>query len=281
MVNLRHSLRLIKNDIIRRYYTFRIIKNRDPYQVALKKEPYKVLFILSHMRSGSSLLTHILISNPAIKGYGETHIHYKSEADLKRLLFNIYFHSEQFTNVKDLAKLRMNHTYILDKILHSHKLVNKKLLELDNFYFIFLIREPKRTLMSMLDHKPHWTEQDAVNYYSQRLSTLSEYAQIINSKERSIFLTHNQLINETDKVFQSLQNFLETPEGFSENYQVLNTTGKRHVGDFKENIRSGRIIKQPRQLDFSISPHVLETGRNQFDHSYRILSKSCQTVENN
>ncbi len=280
MVNLRHSLRLIKNDIIRRYYTFRIIKNRDPYQVALKKEPYKVLFILSHMRSGSSLLTHILISNPAIQGYGETHIRYQAEADLKRLLFNVYLHSQQFTNLKDLAKLRMNQTYILDKILHDHKLANKRLLELDNFYFIFLIREPTRTLMSMLDHKPHWNEENAINYYSQRLSTLSEYAEIINSKQKSFMLTYNQLIENSDLVFKSLQNFLKTPEVFSESYQVLETTGMRNVGDFKEKIRSGRIIKQPRKLDFSISPHVLETGINQFDHCYEILSKLCQTVDN-
>ncbi|MDJ0509538.1 MAG: sulfotransferase [Crocosphaera sp.] len=280
MVNLRHSIRLIKNDIIRRYYTFRITKNKNPYQVALKKEPYKVLFILSHMRSGSSLLTHILISNSAIKGYGETHINYRSEADLKKLLFHIYFNSQQFTNLQDLAKLSMNHTYILDKLLHDHKLVNEKLLELDNFYFIFLIREPKRTLMSMLDHKPHWNEENAIHYYSKRLSTLSEYAQIINSKQRSFLVTYNQLMDDSDQVFKSLQNFLKTSEVFSEKYQVLKTTGMRNVGDFKEKIRSGRIIKQPRKLDFSISPHILETGKNKFDHCQAILSKLCQTVDN-
>ncbi|MDJ0660578.1 MAG: sulfotransferase family protein [Crocosphaera sp.] len=244
----------------------------------MKQEPYKVLFILSHMRSGSSLLTHILISNPAIKGYGESHIQYQLEADLRSLYYKAYFHNQEFTNLQDLGKLRMNHTYILDKLLHDKKLLNNNLLKSEDFYFIFLIREPNRSLASMLDHKPHWTQENAVDYYSQRLETLSKYSSIINSKKRSFFLTYDQLINKSEPVFTFLQNFLETQEGFSENYQVLNTTGKRNIGDFKENIRSGRIIRKPRPLDFSISPDLLEKAKNKFDECHKILHKSCQTL---
>ncbi|ACB53776.1 unknown [Crocosphaera subtropica ATCC 51142] len=279
MTSLRESIRHLKNDIIYRYYHFRIDSNDDPYQVVMKKEPYKVLFILSHMRSGSSLLTHILISNPAIKGYGESHIQYQSEADLKSLMYKIYFHNQEFTNFQDLEKLRMNHSYILDKLLHDKKLLNKNLLKLENFYFIFLIREPQRSLMSMLDHKPHWTEKNAVNYYTQRLSSLSEYAQIIHSKERSLFLTHNQLIHETDKTLKSLQSFLKTTEIFSENYEVLNTTGKRNVGDFKENIRSGRIIRKNREINIDISQESLQEAMDAYGKYQLELSQTCTIID--
>ncbi|EAZ89530.1 sulfotransferase [Crocosphaera chwakensis] len=278
MTTLRESIRHLKNDLIYRYYHYRISKSNYPDQVFMKKEPYKVLFILSHMRSGSSLLTHILISNPAIKGYGESHIQYESEADLKSLMYKIYVHNQEFTNLKDLGKLRMNHTYLLDKLLHDKKLLNKNLLKKNNFYFIFLIREPQRSLMSMLDHKPHWTQEDAVTYYTQRLLSLSEYAQLINDKQRSFLLNYEQLINDTEPVFDSLQNFLKTRESFSENYQVLNTTGKRHIGDFKENIRSGRIIRKPRPLNFSISPNLLEKGIKSYNDCYEILHQYCQII---
>ncbi|MDJ0843320.1 sulfotransferase family protein [Crocosphaera sp.] len=278
MNNLRESIRHLKNDLIYRYFHFRINHGDNPYEVFLKKEPYKVLFIVSHMRSGSSLLTHILISNPAIKGYGESHIQYQLETDLRSLYFKAYFHNQEFTNFQDLEKLRMNHSYILDKLLHDKKLLNNDLLKSQDFYFIFLIREPSRTLVSMLDHKPHWNEENAVDYYTQRLETLSKYAYIINSKERSFFLTYDQLINDSESVFILLQNFLETKEGFSENYQVLNTTGKRNIGDFKENIRSGRIIRKPRPLDFSISPDLLETAKDKFDKCRKILHESCQRL---
>ena len=37
---------------------------------------YELLFVLGHMRSKSSLLVHLLNSNPEVLGYGETHIGY-------------------------------------------------------------------------------------------------------------------------------------------------------------------------------------------------------------
>uniref|UniRef100_UPI0030DB8CFB hypothetical protein n=1 Tax=Cyanothece sp. BG0011 TaxID=2082950 RepID=UPI0030DB8CFB len=65
-----------------------------------------------------------------------------------------------------------------------------------------------------------------------------------------------------------------------ENYQILKTTGKRNIGDFKENIRSGRIIRKPRPLNFSISPHLLEKAKNSFKDSYVVLQQCCQTLNN-
>ncbi|MEM8780721.1 MAG: sulfotransferase family protein, partial [Cyanobacteria bacterium P01_G01_bin.49] len=74
-------------------------------------------------------------------------------------------------------------------------------------------------------------------------------------------------------------NFLNTQETFSENYQVSNTTGMRHVGDFKENIRSGKIIRKPRKLDISISTELLQKEIENFNHYYAQLSEHCQTIE--
>ncbi|HAC64893.1 MAG TPA: sulfotransferase family protein [Cyanothece sp. UBA12306] len=276
--SLRHLIRLYKNDLIDKYYQFRINGTKNPYRVLLKKDSYKVIFIMSHMRSGSSLLTHILTSNSLIKGYGESHIQYSSEADLKRLMFKIYCHSQEFKNIQDLSKLRMNHDYVIDKLLHDNKLINENILKLENFYVIFLIREPKRSLISMLDHKPHWNEKDAIQYYNNRLSTLVKYAQIINNKQRSIIITYDALMNQTNLVFNALQKFLKLPKGFSEKYQVSNTTGMRHVGDFKEKIRSGKIIRTPREIDISISAHLLEQETEKFNQIHQKMSQLCQTI---
>ena len=278
LLSLRHGLRVFKNNLIYQYFKFRINRTQNTYKIVLKKAPYKVIFLLGHMRSGSSLLTNILIANPSIKGYGETHIQYQSEADLKHLMFKIYFHIQEFKSFQDLTKLRMNHTYLLDKLLHDHKLLNEHFLKLDNFYFIFLIREPKRSLLSMLDHKPNWTEKEAVQYYNQRLSTLSRYAQIINSKNRSFFLTYDQLINQTDAVLSALQDFLRTEQKFAGNYQVTNITGRRHLGDFKEKIRSGKIIRKPREIDISICSDLVEKEIEHYNNCYSQLSQFCKTI---
>ena len=45
----------------------------------------RYLFVLSHMRSFSSLLCHILGSHPEIAGYAEAHQAYAGRADLLQL----------------------------------------------------------------------------------------------------------------------------------------------------------------------------------------------------
>jgi hypothetical protein len=230
------------------------------------------------MRSGSSLLTHLLISNPAIIGYGETHIQYSSEADFKRLIYQAYWQSQEFRKFDDLQNLKMNHQYILDKVLHGNKFLKEDFLTSENLYVIFLVREPKRTMVSMLDQKPHWSEEDAVTYYNGRLLELERYSKIINSKERTLLLTHDQIINQSELVFQGLQNFLGTEAGFSEEYKILKTTGMRSVGDFKENIKSGRIVKKERELSIVISPHIVETAENSFRQSLEYLSSNSRTI---
>jgi hypothetical protein len=130
----------------------------------------------------------------------------------------------------------------------------------------------------MLDHKPHWTEADAFSYYTRRLATLERYAKLIDSKERSLVVTHEQLIKNTNLTFAGLQNFLKTKEGFSENYEILKTTGMRDVGDFKENIKSGRIVREARKIDIQVSPERVEKASIAFDRCYQVLSEYCQVI---
>ena len=244
---LAQPLESLKTKLLYHYFNFRINGIADPYRVRLRQQPYKIIFILSHMRSGSSLFSHILNSNPEIIGYGETHINYQSEADLKALQFKVYW---------QLKNPQMCHTYILDKILHDHKIVNTDILRSPHIYTIFLIREPQKTLASILDIKPDWSEEKAVKYYCDRLETLGDYAKIIGDTRSYFFLTYDQLINGSEQVFLDLQKFLKTASGFSEEYQILKTTGKRGIGDSTEKIKAGRILKSERKLDITISPEA-------------------------
>jgi hypothetical protein len=268
--NFRDSIRTLKSNVIYKYYQFRIEKSQDPYQIRFRKSPYRILFILSHMRSGSSLLTHLLNSNSDIIGYGETHVNYTKKSDFKQLMFKVYW---QF------KEIGMSHQYILDKILHDSKIVDNTLLTSENLYNIFLIREPKRALTSLLALKPHWSEEKALNYYIQRLSTLEKYAKIINSKERSMWLDYDQLLDNSNLVFQALKNFLGTKEGFSEEYKILKTTGLKGIGDSSENIKAGRIIKTAGASRNSISAESLEKALLFFNQCSATLSEYCSSVE--
>jgi hypothetical protein len=271
----------LKNNLVHKYFENRIYQESNPYKVLGRKNPYKVIFILSHMRSGSSLLTHILASNPEVIGFGESHLKYSSELDFKKLMMKVYCQFQEFKNFpEDLTKFSMDHTYILDKVLHNQKFLDNSFLRSEQIYTIFLIREPQRTFASLLDLKPHWNQEDAFNYYGDRLLKLQEYAQIINNKKRTLLITHAQILNQTDRVLETLQNFLGTKVAFSEEYNILESTGKRDIGDYRGNIKAGKIIRTPRKLNnYEISPELIEKGVNLYDECRNKLSKYCQTID--
>ena len=68
------------------------------------------LFVVSHMRSYSSLLCHILGSHPEISGYSETHQSYLGRNDLDRLAKTVREHT---------GETALNRI-LLDKVLHNH-----------------------------------------------------------------------------------------------------------------------------------------------------------------
>ncbi|NER27282.1 MAG: sulfotransferase family protein [Symploca sp. SIO1C4] len=269
-MRLQETLRKAKSEIVNNYYSFRINTTSNPYNILFRREPYKILLILGHMRAGSSLLTHLLTTNPEITGFGETHLQYSSERDFKNLILKVY---------SRIREPKMNHKYVLDKILHNNKFTEREIPYSEQLYTIFLVREPKRSIPSIIGIKPHWSQEQAFAYYSRRLLMLENYAKTINSKERSFFLTHNQLINNTELVFQSLQKFLGVKQPFSEQYEISSTTGQRGVGDWAGNIKAGRIIRNSQKSESSMSPELIEQGIQAFNQCCHTLSEYCQTIE--
>jgi len=175
--------------IINGYYLLRI---------KLRKKPFKILFILSHMRSGSTLLQHILASNPQIIGYGEGQIRYNSKEDLDALICKNYMF---------FRKLRMPEEYVLDKIPHRGY-VKESLLKSQDIYAIFLLRGPEATLKSLLGLLLQWDLEESLNYYMNRLSAMENEAKAINDKKRSLYITYEQLLHQTDRVFKVIQESL-------------------------------------------------------------------------
>ncbi len=269
-MDFEHVIRNFKNSTAQKYYQLRIKTVQYPYQILLRFKPYKILLVLSHMRSGSSLLTHLLNSNSEIIGYGETHINYVSEDNFKDLIFKVYWKMRDY---------KMNHQYVLDKILHNKKISNEKLLVSNNVRVIFLVREPVRSLNSMLLLKPHWDEIKALDYYSQRLAMLENYAKIVHNKNHSLFLTHEQLLQETNLVFEKFTNFLDTKEGFSEQYDILRTTGRSGIGDSSKNIQAGRIVRDSKKLENQISEASITKAMTLFNQCSATLSEYCSVVK--
>ena len=274
----RQRIREYKNDLVQTYFNYRIEAVNQPYTVAFRTQPYRFLLLLSHMRSGSSLLTHLLTTNPEVIGYGETHTNYTDANDFKGLLKKVYWQAQDFRTLGDVGNLRMNHQYVMDKVLHNKKFLNHDFLQSEQVYGLFLLREPQRSLASIADLKPHWNQQDTIEYYAERMAMLVTYAQLINDPARMLVVTYEQLLDQTPQVLTTLQQFLQTRTPFTEEYTVLKTTGMKGVGDSKGRIKAGKIVRSQRQLTQSFPPELVERAKKVHRDCQTALMDLCQSV---
>ncbi len=229
----------------------------------------KFLFIVGHMRSGSSLLTHLLNSNPQIVGYGETGFAYPQLADLDRLIVEVMW---------NMRRMSLHETYVMDKLLHDRNQLGVEVTAAPCMRFLFLLREPNSTVRSIVrlgEFNPdldYVDPQRATEYYVTRLEQLTEYAKQIDDPSRAAFLTHDQLLNSTPAAFQMLEGFLKLRSSLSEDYQVLPTTGKIGIGDPSDSIKAGRIRRDVSNASAVLLPEDLQTVAEQ---AYRV---ACQKL---
>ena len=200
-----------------------------------KKHPQSTLFILSHMRSYSSVLSHVLGSHPQIDGYCETHLRYRFSFDLLRLKWR----------VRRLTGEPLRGRYVLDKILHNYP-VATAILENPHTRAIILLRQPVDVVQSIVHMGRHLdlNEQNAnvvnaTKYYVERLSQLTRLARAFG--KRAAFVESEALMSRTDDTLAFLQQFLSLDSPLERRYRSFSKTGKPGYGDPSEMIHSGEI----------------------------------------
>lgn len=226
----------------------------------------KYLFILSHMRSRSSVLSHILGSNEGICGYREMHksyVNYKDVVNMKATL------KEEF---KDEIEGR----YLLDKILHNNQEISRKVIDITNPKFIFLLREPESTIKSIIKmgitrgNDLYKNPKDATNYYCSRLNRLSELAEVQNRD--FIFVDSDDLVKKTDSVLSSLTGWLGLESPLTSDYKIFNNTGKPSHGDPSKNILGGKLMKTGGHPEIEIPSQLLQEANVSYERCKRILT---------
>lgn len=223
----------------------------DMYSLSLSVLPAKpsALLILSHMRSGSSLLLHLLVNHPKILGYGERNAAYQSRKDLIRLYLKTRFFHLDFWKY---------YRYFVDQINHNDYTPNLSLLKKRKVKVLFLLRDPLAATSSLLRLSEYyydgkWNQEVAVNYYTERLQFLTQLGESMQSIDKSAFLlTYEDLIQQPEQVLPHLQQFLGLKTPFSTTYQIQEFTGRR--GDPTTNIFSGKIISRPKS-PIQMAPH--------------------------
>jgi hypothetical protein len=118
-----------------------------------------VLFLASHIGSGSNLLFDALTSSDRIEGFrtGMSYDHYDK---IESLLSNPH-------------KNNKSNSIFLDELLYNHSFVCKPLIP--RCKFVYLLREPRGALSSIMSSTDY--DLDMANrYYRYRLRGLCEYA---------------------------------------------------------------------------------------------------------
>jgi hypothetical protein len=193
------------------------------------------LFILSHMRSYSSLLAHVLGSHPEIDGYCETHLRYYFPFDVLRLHWR----------VRKLTGEPLRGRYVLDKILHNYT-ISPGILAGPRTRAVLLLRQPIDVVQSILHMGTHLDPlerntnlEHVTGYYVARLERLASLARQLG--RRAAFLESEALLEQTDDTLEFLRDHLGLSGPLQRQYRRFAKTGKPGFGDPSPAIRSGEI----------------------------------------
>ncbi|HEX9774430.1 MAG TPA: hypothetical protein VGB83_02465 [Actinomycetota bacterium] len=237
-------------------------------------KPRRTLFVLSHMRSYSSLLCHILHSNADITGYIEQHASYRSSIDLLDLRIRLAHEAED----------GLSGRYVLDKILHNKAKLDPAILRRDDVFCVFMVREPEMTIKStlaMVNRKSRWEgtdwKSDPAGYYVRRLDRLVELAEL--RPRHSLFFEADSLIDSTDAVLAGLSSFLELKHPLAPTYETFELTGKPRFGDPGKFIGAGEIVKERNEYaDVTIPEEDLLRAKEAFERTRDVLTRRCTTT---
>jgi hypothetical protein len=246
------------------------------YSVQRRGKTQQKAILLGHMRCGSTLMVHILTSNPEIAGYGETHMDYRSVAELEKLSTNVYF---------TLRRLRPSRL-VLDKVLHDEYILTDDILLAESCAFPIMAREAIASVRSMVTSLPgrflklHPNCTDvltlAADYYRKRLDTLSRYAELLAQRGQCCYFTYEDLLERSAQVFRMLERCLELRHELSEQYAIGPLTGVHGYGDPSGNIKRGYIdrgiAREPMEIPQQLAEKLVEHFRS-FDAHVRGLCK--------
>lgn len=236
--------------------------------------PRRFLFILSHMRSGSSLLTHLLVNNPEVFGFGECHVPHTGPRSLREVSFK--------TTVR-LHAMPAREAWVLDKILHNQLTIDNRLMRSEAGRFVFLLRNPEATLRSLLSLRRWVSDSDirkpehALEYYMTRLKGLRDLAAEIPSG-RALLLHYEDLLECTADVLRTLEQHLALSSPLTEEYAVMRTTGRSSIGDPSPVIRSGKIRRDVRTSEVEVPDDVLRAAVFGYEETRTTLERLCLGV---
>lgn len=246
----------------------------------LLKEPSVLLgsreyvLVVSHMRSYSSLLCHILGSHGEISGHAEMMQSYSRPVDLLRLRYRVHRENNR----------QLEGRLILDKILHNRLAISHKVLDHRRVALVFLLRRPEDTIRSIINmgrtlSRVEWyfDQEKVLAYYRGRLERMAKLAR--SGKARRVFLESERILDDTSCVLSHLSRWLGLTSDLKEPYKIFESTGRPGRGDPSQRIREGRVIRRRDSLDhITLDADVAGQARDSHEACCAALRDHCQLL---
>jgi len=212
------------------------------------------IFLLSHMRANTSLISHILGSHPQINGYYEMHQSYLGENDIEQQLHSYASNHE----------IKKNSSYFFDKILHNKYHLLLENLSAKEINILVSIRSAEQSIKSIVNLfqkkdtvHTYANPKNATKYYIERIAALAEFCQRYKG---SYHYYDAELIRIKPKEsLKRIQTWLSLETPLTEQYQIFSHTGQARKGDSSDNIKTGKIIAgQTEYNNIEIASHLLQ-----------------------
>ena len=245
------------------------------------REPSDFIFMLAMPRSGSTLLSHLLDTSQAILTIGESKTVYRSRRDLVRTVGKV-----KTMQRRHGLESKPDARYILDKIVHNRLLTpaGYELLRDERIKVIFLTREPRGTVNSLMRVMKKVDATQAVNMYIDRTNALAEQAAYIGQTRPGFLVDYEQIIRCTQPLLTELERFLALPDRLSQNYQVTPLTGNIGVGDNSPEIKAGRVLGQTDKAAHSspsLPEELLAKAQAVYESGLEDMRKHCVSIDAN
>ncbi len=230
----------------------------------------RAVFILGHMRCGSTALSHVLCGHPAVSGYGEAHIRYDRQSALGILALNQWRRGAW----KPCA------AHLFDKILHSRYDAEA---HPDFFtgHAIFLVREPHESILSIrklfatLRSNEYADDESAARYYGQRLTQLAQLWKRFPAGQK-IGFSYDIMTENPDAALHRVSSMLDLNPALANHYERRETTMARGAGDPLSSHKFNGIVASTKSstLTGELRPLDLQTGRTaELDQQYRAVCR--------
>ncbi|MBL8539601.1 MAG: sulfotransferase [Betaproteobacteria bacterium] len=196
----------------------------------------RAIFIIGHMRCGSTALSNVLCSRDDISGYGESHIRHWQPGALGWLVLKQWRRGHW--------KPRARHLF--DKILHSYFDVESG----PQFFrarAIFMVRSPAETIPSIrrlyqaIGSDKYGSDDQAARYYTERLWTMLELWQRFAPARRA-GISHEALTADPDGELARIGGRLGLNPPLTNSYRRPQVAMEAGVGDPLSSHKFDRIV---------------------------------------